>query len=64
VIDPRAVNAFVGGRGGLEFVTAEDSRPEGSISVSISDNELVERLEDLGIMMKLEKSIESTIIAI
>jgi len=47
----------VGGRGGLEFVAVEDSGSKDSTSVRISDNELLEGLEDLGILMKLEMSM-------
>jgi hypothetical protein len=45
----------------LEFVTVEEFGPKESMSVRTSDNELIERLEDLGIMVKLEKRMESTI---
>jgi hypothetical protein len=48
----------------LGFVVVEDSGPGESMSVRISDNELIDELADPGILLKLKMGIENTMIKI
>jgi hypothetical protein len=48
----------------LGFVVVEDSGPRESMSMRISDNELIDELADPGILLKLKMGIENTMIGI